>query len=50
MVWRVWQELELRLEARVRWNAYFCRFGNGFAENFDFDVAGGGLECHRHGW
>lgn len=34
----------------VWWSAYFCRFGDGFAEDFDFDVADGGMECHRHGW
>lgn len=29
---------------------YFRGFGNGFTENFDFDVAGSSVQCHRHGW
>lgn len=29
-------------------NAYFCCFGDAFAEDFDFDVTAGGVECDRH--
>lgn len=31
-------------------DAHFGRFGDGFAEYFDLDVADGGVEGHRHGW
>ena len=29
--------------------AYFCCFGDAFAEDFDLDVTAGGVECDRHG-
>ena len=38
------------VEGVVGGMAYFCGFGDGFTEDFDLDVAGGGVQCHRHGW
>ena len=29
---------------------HLCCFGDGFTKDFDLDVAGGGVQCHRHGW
>jgi len=29
----------------VWWDAYFCCSGDAFAEDFDFDVTAGGVEC-----